>query len=276
MLGDLRGGTIVTPDLDATVAAYGEHLGYRGAVAMVDAVTAQGWAAPAAEGCRMATLHPASGNTRFLRFVESAVPDSYRPLAHPGWNAVEIIVRDLHDLAKRLAGSPFAIIGAPAVLDFDFTDRISAMQVRGPAGEILYLTEVTGDVPGFDLPTAASDVDSPFVAILATLDFDTAVAWYAEQAGKPAPDSFRAKVEVISAVHGLPAGHRHRLTAVTLPHATLVEIDDFPAATTVARPLAACGLAVGIAIASFACDDPREAGRVIEGPSGELVELIAQ
>lgn len=40
------------------------------------------------------------------------------------------------------------------------------MQVRGPSGEVLYLTEVKAEIPGFDLPFAGSFVDYPFIVIL--------------------------------------------------------------------------------------------------------------
>jgi len=54
-------------------------------------------------------------------------------------SAAELIVDDVDALAAELASSPFRIIGGPA--DLSFSDQIRAMQVVGPAREVLYLTQ---------------------------------------------------------------------------------------------------------------------------------------
>ena len=62
-----------------------------------------------------------------------------------GWNAAELIVEDVDGLAVQLENSPFKIIGSPA--DLSFTKNIRAMQVMGPANEILYLTQFKNNRP---------------------------------------------------------------------------------------------------------------------------------
>ena len=69
------------------------------------------------------------------------------PYTTYGWSASELIVQDVDQLADDLADSPFEIIGPPKNLSF--TDDIRAMQVLGPANEILYLTQVKDNVPGW-------------------------------------------------------------------------------------------------------------------------------
>ena len=54
-------------------------------------------------------------------------------------------VDDVDALAAELASSPFRIIGGPA--DLSFSDQIRAMQVVGPAREVLYLTQADQTPP---------------------------------------------------------------------------------------------------------------------------------
>ena len=71
--------------------------------------------------------------------------------------------------------SPFQIIGEPANLDV--SDDIRAMQVIGPAGEVLYLTEIKAVVPPFELPFARCTVDRLFIPVLlATVTVTVALA----------------------------------------------------------------------------------------------------
>lgn len=273
MLEALAGATVVTPDLDAAVAAYRDWLGYRGpGITAVSTAQAAAWGAPAAAGARMAVLRPESGESRFLRLIEGAAAPGFRPLHSLGWQAIEIIVQDVDRLAERLADSPFAIIGPPAVLDFDFTDQIKAMQVVGPGGEILYLTEVGAEVPGFDLPAALSFVGQMFIMVLGGHDIAATAAPYAAW-GRPLGPVLEASIAILSAAHGLPADHRHRLAMIALDAMSLIEVDAFPQATT-SRPLSAIGLPCGIAMASFFGTSAIAATQVMHGAAGEWIEIL--
>lgn len=271
MLGPLAGVTIVATDLDRSVAAYRDYLGYQGDIGTVSDEVAHRWGAPRVAGARMAVLRPAGGETTFIRLVECAVPADYQPLTTFGWNAAELIVRDVDALAERLAGSPFGIIGPPRTLDFDFTDKIRAMQAVGPSGEVLYLTEVGGEVPGFDLPTPIGEVGQVFVAVLGGPSLELLADGLRQQFGVEAGPPFEARVEVLSHAHGLPETTRHPMTTIALPQRTLIELDAFPS-TARDRPICACGLPVGIAMATFG----NGGGEVVRGPTGAWFELENQ
>ena len=277
MLGELLGATIVTADLDDALAAYRQDLDYHAprGIEIVDATQARRWNRPNAVGSRIATLIPASGVQRFLRLVESPLAAPYRPLLSAGWSAIEIVVEDLDRTAAALDGGAFRVIGPPAVLDFDFTNQIRAMQVIGSAGEVLYLTEIGAEIPGFSLPKARSPIDRPFAAILGTTDLPAAVRWYGERTGVAELPLVQARIEFLSDAHDLPRSHRHTLATAGLGGSTLMEIDAYPAITTGARANAVCGLPAGITMMSFATADPDEHGRVVTGPAGELIELLA-
>lgn len=273
MIKSLAGATIVVPDLDAAIAAYRDWLGYRPSpVTPFDAAEAQAWNAPKAAAARSATLTPESGEARFLRLVEAAPDPAYRPMAALGWAAIEIIVQDVEALATRLAepGSPFAVIGAPAVLDFDFTDKIKAMQATGPGGEVLYLTEVAEPVPGFDLPEAKSFVGQPFIMVMGSRGIEAAAHSYVER-GRALSPIFEARIEVLSEAHGIDPLHRHRLATVAFDEASLIEIDEFPD-TAIDRPSSAIGLPSGIAIVHFHGAGPAGIERIVGG-AGEWIEL---
>ena len=269
-LGALLGMTIITSDLDATLGAYTEYLGYRGAPpGKVGRRLAQAWGCPGAAHARMATLWPESGTQRFVRFIEAPAP-RVAPFSTFGWSAIEIVVQDVDAVAERLAGGPFRTIGAPAVLDFEFTDKIRAMQVLGPAGEVLYLTQIEEEIPGFDLPRAESFVDAPFIAVLGGPSLEAAAAPYAAH-GRAAGPVLQARIDVLSRAYRLPADTRYDLTTLALPDRTLIEIDAFPAAAT-PRPLSAIGLPAGIAMVSF--DHVGNGNvRVVHGACGEIIEL---
>lgn len=272
MLHSLAGATIVTPDVDRAIAAYRDFLGYTGtASGTVTPEQAAAWGASAAAGARTAMLYPERGDRRFVRLVEGRAHPDFAPLATLGWTALELVVQDLHALAERLVDSPFRIVGPPAVLDFDFTDALSAMQVVGPGGELLYLTQIDGEIPGFDLPRAESAVGQMFVAVLAAADLDRTGAFYAE-AGRPAGPIFEARIDFLTDAYALPAGHRHALTTVALAARTLIEIDAFPRA---ARPrgLSDIGLPSGIAMVGVHAGATARTG-MLRGATDEWIELL--
>ncbi len=227
MTGPLLGATIATDSLAKSEEAYSSLLGYRGERETIDVDLAQRLGYPALEGRTMATLRPECGGERFIRLVEGGADP--KPLASFGWIALELIVRDLDALADKLADGPFDIIGPPRTLDFDFTDDIRAMQVKGPSGEVLYLTEVLGDVPGFDLPSADSDVGVPFVAVAGVPDLTRWCTTADTELGAQCGPAFEARVEVISAALGMDESVRHSLTTMPLGNASYLEIDTLPA-----------------------------------------------
>jgi hypothetical protein len=71
-------------------------------------------------------------------------------------------------------------LNPPAALSF--SDQIRAMQVAGPAGELIYFTEVSGDrCRASQLPAATHQVNQCFVMINAVTDIQRSIAFYAGQ-----------------------------------------------------------------------------------------------
>ena len=135
-LGRITAVTITSPDLDRVVDIYSKYLKYRlVSSTRVSADQAKSWDAQSIENSEMVYMSPESSDDFFFRFVEQSSYDDYVPFGTFGWNAAELIVKDVDESAKKLIGSPFEVIGQPA--DLSFTDQIRAMQILGPSKEII-------------------------------------------------------------------------------------------------------------------------------------------
>jgi hypothetical protein len=252
---------------------------------------ARSWGRAALAGSRAVLLEPESGEETFLRFVQGAAYPDYRPFRCLGWNAAELIVQDVDALAVELAHSPFRIIGAPA--DLSFSEKIRAMQVVGPAREVLYLTQVKEKQPAFDTPVAASFVDRVFIAVLGGASLAALQDYYHLQFDVPRAAAMLSVVTVLSSQYGLPGDYRHSIAALQLAGQCYIEADQMPPSAA-SRPCAPGQLPPGIAMVSVEIGHLPEqlpsslgpehrslglpyAGRrsmACMGAAGELIELI--
>lgn len=266
----IAGVTHVVADLGAVEAAYTGWLDYqlvdRG---QVGADYAQRWEVPAMQGCPMVMLLPASGEAFFLRFVEHPSARQYRALTSFGWTATEFVVQDVDALQARLADSPFKIIGQP--MGLNRFPMIRAMQVIGPGGECLYLTEV-GAGSGLTLAPAQSFVGRAFIVVAGGPDLTAMFAIYADFANAVDPP-VATPVRIISEANGLPIETLHMHGLVRLGGGTMIELDGYPSAA-VPRVVAPGALPPGMAIVHFIVSGHPSA--VYRGAGGEVVEFIRQ
>jgi len=288
--------TILVTNLADTEAAYTDYLNYnvvdRGKVTRV---LADNWQTPELKGQSCLLMQPESNENVYLRFVEDPLKRTAKPMRRTGWNATEILVEDPDALAQRFRDdpdSPFTIVGGPDYL----TDKqnVKAMQVFGPSGEMVYLTNIIDPAKSsFDLGRATSFIDRVFIMVLGTHDMDATKNWYESKLGQEVLGPFEYKVGVLSRAWGLPNETMHKLGLIQLPSQFMLEIDQYPPEandintnTTPIYP--------GILMVSFFTDkldnipaspiDPADEisaapylGResmVIRGNSGELLELI--
>lgn len=280
--------TLGCADPAVVEAAYCDHLHYRtvGAGRVSDQL-AQLWGRQDAADAEYILLAPADDARHFIRLLQSDAGPGYRPFSVAGWSAAEVLVNDVDSLAYSLADSPFVVVGPPA--DLSFTDKIRACQVAGPAGEVLYLTQIKGDIPGFSVAPADRTVAWCFVVILATASLPAAKEFYITRYAIADAPVIDARVTMMSAAFGLPRNHRHRISALTLGNpGYLIELDELPDAG--AHRQAQQGLLPpGIAMVSFNCSnspdsvescilgEPPYNGRRVSfrtGVSGEMLELI--
>lgn len=287
----LIGATLTMPDPETVAEAYVKHFGYRiGRRGTVDAATAKAWGAPKQEGARFLILRAASGLPQWLRFV--AHPERHaQPLRTFGWNAIELSVKAVDTLKDPLEGTPFKWLSGPAFLGGG-TSTIKAMQVEGPAGEVVYLTQIPDEPDKAHLPKAKVPVDRLFIVVMGTADSRAAQRWYMDRFDVIERPYRETPIKCINKAHGRPEGALSSLASVSLKGDGMFEIDGYPA-TTVPRAVKDGYLPAGFAMVSAAAsglapwltlrggaapaDSDLHRGQAkiatITGPNGELVEL---
>lgn len=276
------GFTITAPDPQAAAEAYTRVFGWpveaSGTVPHDEAFL---WGAPAAEGRRWVRLRPPGEPATWVRFVEQPAQPGL-PMLSYGWNAMEVLVRDPYGLARELEGTPFRVLIPPRPLPFD--PALHAMQVIGPAGELLYCTSLPREREVFDLRAATHRVDRPFIAILGGPDAEAMLAFYARTLGTRTIAPSPVLVKVVNDAFGLAADARIPLGIVKLPRDWLIEVDGYPpqAAPRPRRPgdlpPGIAMLTVAVARATSGARDAGYAGPLparVEGAAGEWLELVA-
>ena len=288
ILGPVLAGTVVCPSLRTALPAYIDHLNQQlVSYGHVYEEQAALWGAPALLEAPCAVLASAAG-TPWLRLVEDAQAGAAQPFRRHGWMALEIAVAEVDALAASLEDSPFQVVGPPAPLDV--SPQIRAAQAVGPAGEVLYLTQVDGEVPPFQLPRARCGVDHLFIPVLSAAQRAASLAFYEGISGVQG-QCFDTRLGAVNQAWGKSPEERHPVAALQLAGESLIEIDELPAAA--AQPPLPGRLPPGIAMVSFALQGIEEANlpwlsaprhqpgppgsgltAVCRGAGGELAEFI--
>lgn len=246
----IRAATICCSDLDRSIALYTDWLGYdHEESGSVDSNLANAWGCPAMQARRYAVLRPASGHDVFLRFIESDPHSDFVPLRSYGWAAIEICVQDVLAVNERMLESPFEIIGPPRKIEG--LDAIHPMQVKGPDGEIVYLTQINADLPDFDLPRAESLIDRLFILVMGCSDMDASLDWIEEHVGLSIG---RRRMEIVytmlAKAFDLPESDLHAISTMVHDRDVFLELDQLPSAAT-ARPHHPGALPPGVAMGTF-------------------------
>ena len=225
----LRSATLTVASLERSIEAYTEWLDYRVVEqSVLEPALAASLGAPASAGKRVAVLAPASGADIYLRVVESDPHPDYVPLTSYGWAAIEICVTDVLEADERMKRSPFfEIIGPPR--EIEGLDAIYPMQMKGPDGEIVYLTQIRSDLPDFDLPRAKTLIDHLFILVMACSDLPASLAWMERYAGMAIG---REKLEIVYTMlanaFGLPVDDLHVIATMVHGRDVFLELDQLP------------------------------------------------
>ena len=246
----LRAATLSVANLKRSVDLYTGFLDYTVAEqGTVGAALAASWGAPNAAGRRMAVLRPASGADVFLRFVENDSHPDYVPLRSYGWAAIEINVLDVLKVAERMAASGFEIIGPPR--EIETLPAIFPMQVKGPDGEIVYLTQVRSDLPDFDITRAEALIDRLFIMVMACADLPASLDWMVEhtklQIGRP---HLPIVYTMLANAFNLHVEQLHVIATMVDGRDVFLEMDQYPE-QAVLRPHIPGTLPQGIAVGSI-------------------------
>ncbi len=256
--------TVADPEHLATV--YAEWLGYQivGSSVLSDRDAGE-LVAPSLAGRAQWTLAPASGEGATLRLIAEPRAERWRALSSFGWNVSEIVVSDVDALASRLRQSPFEIIGEP--MSLTRFPMIRAMQVRGPAGEVLYFTEI-GAGSGLDLAQADGFVGRIFIVVAGGASIVSMLKAY-KPFGNATDAPVSTPIRVLSRAQALPEDTPHAHALVRLGDGCLIELDEYPQSTAT-RHVPESGLPVGMAVVRFAVRGPFDCA-LRAGAGGELI-----
>lgn len=291
-LGDIAIVTHTVERLAAVEAAWARYLGYRTvARGALSADLCAAWKAPAAVGRPWCLMGPASGEPVYLRFIETGHTGGHAPPATWGWSATELLVEDPDALAGRLDDSPFRRLGGPGNL-YPWERAPRAMQVRGPAGELLYLTRILPNGSRYGMKGARSAVDRVFIVTVGGPSLAAMHEFYGTHLGQRVIERAAIINGILAHDCGVPPMTRFASSIVRIPgRRFLIELDELPASVG-PRASAAGDLPPGMAVVSFhaqtleglslrapprAILEPPYAGRraaVVAGRAGEWLELI--
>ncbi|CAM3814340.1 VOC family protein [Rheinheimera salexigens] len=285
--------TILSSNAEHSESVYTQHLAYKTVEkGIVSEVLAASWGAKNAAGAPYVVMQPESGKPVFIRFIEQPNAANYMPMRQLGWSATEILVENPDELAEKLRNTEFNIIGEPAFL----TEKknVKAFQALGPDKELLYFTRILDPAKSnFDLGMATSYVDNVFIMVAGTRDLAATSAFYQEQLGNKVAGPYPYQIDVLSQAYNAPVATTYNISLAQMPSQFLLELDQYPLeAAAINKPHQ--GLPAGVALVSFEYDNLATAnyafinppsakteapyyGRItatIEGPNGELIELI--
>ena len=227
----LRAATLTVSDLARSRDLYCHWLDYSVAeLGHVSSTLGAAWGAPKCAGADYCVLRPASGRDVFVRMIAQPAHPDYVPLTSYGWAAIEICNQDTDKVAARMKDSPFEIIGPPKVLDG--MPAIYPMQVKGPDGEIVYLTEIRADIEAYDLPRAQSLIDCLFILVMACRDIDASLDWLARHCGLTSGRTMEIIYSMINNAFELPADTKHKLSTMKHGRDVCLEVDALPVEAT--------------------------------------------
>jgi len=222
----IRAATISVANLDKSIEDYG-WLNYKPVErGQVEQQLALSWGAENTTGLNYAVLQPQSGRDIFVRMIEQDTHPDYKPLRTYGWAALEICTQDTIRVNEIMEDSPFEIIGPPRRLDG--MDAIFPMQVKGRDQEIIYLTQISGDMPDENLPRASTLIDSLFILVLASPDLQKEIDWIIDKLGVDLGYEINLNYTMINKAFGLKDGTKHDIVTMRHQRDVFLEVDQYP------------------------------------------------
>ena len=287
--------TLCVSDISICISAYTNLLDYQ----VIDEgelpqSLAAAWSTPDMIGMPYALLQPSSGAEVYLRFIETGRTGGYWLPVTQGWIATEILTTDPDALLEKLQGSAFTHIGGPGDL-YPHPKSARALQMAGPAGELMYFTRILPGGSRFGLHGAKTFVDRPFIMVTGGTSMDETHGFYGGVLGLRVTEPSPFVIGQMSRVLGVDPRTAYQVSLARIPgRSFLIELEELPPYIE-RRHVPEGQLPEGLAMVSFTSapldelnliyraeprriDIPPYNGRkvaVIEGPAGEWLELIA-
>jgi hypothetical protein len=225
--GPLRAATMTVGDIDGAIDRYTRWFDY--AVreqGLIAPDLAEAWAAPGVAGSRFAVLRPASGLEVDLRLIERPSVAGFSAMARPGWTALELCVADVHDVHARMKDSPFVVVGPPNAIAS--LPTIHPMQVEGPDGEFVFLTQILAGGVAEGLPVAHAPIDTVFICVLGCQDLTASAQWFAQTLGLIIAPPLEIPYRTLSRALGMAPDTRHTICTASRDGRLFLELDQYP------------------------------------------------
>ncbi len=226
--GPLRAATLTVGDIDRAIDRYTRWFDYAvHETGVIGAQLAEAWAAPAAAGSRQAVLRPASGVPVDLRLIERPPWPNFSAMTDPGWTALEICVEDVHAVHARMQDSPFVVVGPPNAIAS--LPTIHPMQVTGPDGEFVFLTQILAGGQDAGLPAAHAPIDAVFICVLGCQDVSACAQWFADTLDLAVSPPLEIPYRTLSRALGLAPDTLHTICTASRDRRLFLELDQYPA-----------------------------------------------
>lgn len=223
----MRAATLTVSNLARSQSLYCEWLDYSCVEnGTISHDLASSWGTPKTADCPYAILQPASGADVFIRLIEQPAVEGYKALRSYGWNAIEICTQDTEQVNARMERSPFEIIGPPKKIPG--LDAIYPMQVKGPDQEIVYLTQINGDMPTHNLPRPGSFIDKLFILVMGCSDMEASKVWLQKNLLIESDKDMEINYTMINKAFGFEDGTQHKLCTLVHEKDIFLEIDQYP------------------------------------------------
>jgi hypothetical protein len=292
MLKEIALITITVTNLSQVESAWQEQFDYqvsdRGEVSEK---LADFWDADEMAGADYIIMQPGNDAPVYIRFVEDDNVADYQPMTSHGWNATELLARDVDTVAANMHNSDFEVIGAPKDL-WPAPDAPRVMQAVGPGGELLYITSNPQAAGAHGLTETMPLVERPFIMVLGGPSMGELTEFYGGVLELQVDQPTFYKITTISKANNLDLETTYPLSIAATAPGYLIELDELPDPIG-PRDIKAGRLPPGIAIVGFnspgITDDVawvtkpvvmegfpyngRKAG-LLKGPTGELIEII--
>jgi hypothetical protein len=270
-IGPIKLVTILTPNLESALSLYRESFDWQEVFEerTVSLAQANRWNSSQLLGARIRTIAGINGG---VRFIESDTYDEVPPLRTYGWTALEICVDDVFKYTERAIAAGFHLLNEPVALaNTEKPLPLIASQLAGKNGEIVYITQILGEVPNFELPDVSNESGSIFICVLGASNLEFSRTALESKFKLRRASDRQVAIKVINKVYDQPLDNTHRLSSLQLDERNAIEIDQLPNEAT-SREKKRGFLPPGISVVSVLGEVSEPI--VFELPDNALLEIL--
>jgi hypothetical protein len=270
-IGPIAQVTMLSSDIAKSVQLYSQAFGWdKTNYLEVTSAQAQSWGADLHAGADLAIVGGVSGSVRFIEC--NSYPEQVA-LKTFGWTALEVCVDDVYGYTDRAIAAGFKMLNEPVKLAGSANPLpLIAAQLAGPNGECIYITQILGDVPNFELPDVSTHSGSIFICVLGASDLAASREVLESKFQLRRASDREVAIKVLNKVYDMPLTDLHHISSLQLNGRNAIEIDQLPTAAS-ARAKLPGYLPPGISIVSVKAEVTSPT--IISLPDNALLELIA-